>query len=197
MNDASQRPSPADLTHLHIEPRSTAEGTVDSPETAARSELVRAFNESRFLGFVLAALLILLVGERGNIVNVPAAVVLGCIGVALLRREINARRRRFSDWDGLPPAGTVVQANDSGLTLAERRIAWSDVELADIRTRSEWPWWGSVFAIRDRLERIYLRTPQGRVMLDARMLRNGQAILDTVYSRLRNDPKGTHSSSSI
>ena len=98
-------------------------------------------------------------------------------------------RRRTKAWDAsiarriaaVATAGSSVQVSDMGLELAGRTLSWPSLTIDAVELVK----FSSEDATFFLIERLLLTSPRGSVVLDSALMRNGRALVDNAYRRLR------------
>jgi hypothetical protein len=115
-------------------------------------------------------------------VAVVAVGALGAFFAFMIRRRMQSWRldlpRRLA---GLAPANTAIGITAAGVAVAGHIFPWStlaieQVELGKLSTR-----YRTMFT----LERLTLRGPDGAVVLDPALMRNGHRIIGNAWRRMR------------
>lgn len=135
---------------------------------------------------VVAVLLASLAGPADQPIVLPAAALilflLGAFFVFNLRRRQQAWRRDLPRrLEGMATEGTAIGVDAAGVTVAGRIQAWStlsieQIELGKYSTRQ---------STLLTLDRLTLKGPEGLVVLDPAMMRNGHLIIGNAWRRMR------------
>ena len=135
---------------------------------------------------IVAALLASLAGPADQPIVLPAAALilflLGAFFVFNLRRRQQAWRRDLPRrLEGMAPEGTAIAVDAAGVTVAGRIQAWptlaiEQIELGKYSTRQ---------STLLTLDRLTLKGPDGLVVLDPAMMRNGHLIIGNAWRRMR------------
>ncbi len=135
---------------------------------------------------VVAVLLASLAGPADQPIVLPAAALilflLGAFFVFNLRRRQQAWRRDLPRrLEGMAPEGTAIGVDAAGVTVAGRVQAWptlaiEQIELGKFSTRQ---------STLLTLDRLTLKGPEGLVVLDPAMMRNGHLIIGNAWRRMR------------
>ena len=143
---------------------------------------------------IVAALLASLAGPADQPIVLPAAALilflLGAFFVFNLRRRQQAWRRDLPRrLEGMAPEGTAIGVDAAGVTVAGRVQAWptlviEQIELGKYSTRQ---------STLLTLDRLTLKGPEGLVVLDPAMMRNGHLIIGNAWRRMRASAAGNAS----
>jgi hypothetical protein len=174
------------IARLVFAPQVAAAGTVMEPARARQRQFWRALYESRkglglsLLFFVIVLLTLPIGWQAGLIVSflILFRVLLLCwIKVRRFRTSL------VSAYAALPPAGSVVLADPSALTINGIVIPWNKVALEAIGLQ-----WASSglrhWRTSDRIDRIALLANGVPLMLDRGVLTDGQDVVDTICDKL-------------
>ena len=166
----------------------SAESAVLSAEEATRGyirPIKRLFVVAGIL-FALIACSVILVAEPSDRVVAYGFAIFASLSVAAAL--FFALRRRARIWNdrmglrrlGLPPAGSRIGFDATGLSIGDRTLAWSLLEIHQV----DFAEFTSRYASMYRIERLSLAASSGPVVLDAEMMRNGRVFIDNIWRRL-------------
>jgi hypothetical protein len=115
----------------------------------------------------------------------PFAVVMLIVVLGIIRWGYRRTERRWQSklparTAALPPPGTVVRLNATGLTIGDRSVAWSDLRVSELELLLISGADDSALIV----DRMLLATAGADITLDRNLMQNGAAILDNVYRLL-------------
>lgn len=167
----------------------SAESSVLSAEEATRG-YIRPIKQL----FVVAGVFFVLIACGAALVAEPSdrAAVYGFVIVASLAVAVAlflALRRRARIWSermglrrlGLPPAGSRIGFDAAGLSIGDRTLPWSLLQIHQV----DFAEFTSRYASMYRIERLSLAASSDPVVLDAEMMRNGRVFVDNIWRRLQ------------
>jgi hypothetical protein len=167
----------------------------DSAESAVLSaeEATRGYIRPIKRLFVIAGVFFALIACSVALLAEPAdrAVIYGfaiVAGLSVAAALFLALRRRARIWNdrmglrqlGLPPAGSGIGFDATGLSVGDRTLPWSLLQIHQV----DFAEFTSRYASMYRIERLALAASSGPVVLDAEMMRNGRVFVDNIWRRL-------------
>ena len=166
---------------LVLRPRPQASGTVRPIHVGIRLGFLR----QAWPGFMLLALSVVTAISVPHfwiqslfitVIGLAFSVSLGLAGVWNWRENLNAVRSTM-----LPEAGARIRADSRCLTVGITSVPWSGVRLEAVELRYLWQ---PRINPKYRVDQLRLATNQGQLVLDVRLIENGQEVLDTICDRL-------------
>ncbi|SRR5882757_2596433 len=166
----------------------SAESAVLSAEEASRG-YIRPIKRLFVIAGVLFALIacsIALVAEPSDRAVIYGFAIVASLSVAAAL--VFALRRRVRIWNdrmglrrlGLPPAGSRISFDATGLSIGDRTLPWRLLQIHQV----DFAEFTSRYASMYRIERLSLAASSGPVILDAEMMRNGRAFVDNIWRQL-------------
>jgi hypothetical protein len=155
--------------------------------TAARSSQTRVvFVVLWFIVAVVSAVVALLADPADQPIVVPAAIV---VVIALGAFFVFMHGRRARIWrqdlprrlEGMATEGTAIGVDATGVIVAGRTHPWSSLAIEQV----EFGRYGNRRANMFTLDRLALAGPEGRVVLDPGLMRNGHLIIGNAWRRMR------------
>jgi hypothetical protein len=136
--------------------------------------------------FALIACSIALVAEPSDRAATCGFVIVA--GLSVAAALFLALRRRARIWNdrmglrqlGLPPAGSRIGFDATGLSVGDRAFPWNSLQIH----QADFAEFTSRYASMYRIERLALAASSGPVVLDAEMMRNGRVFVDNIWRRL-------------
>jgi hypothetical protein len=167
----------------------SAESSVLSAEEATRGYIrpIKRLFVVAGVFFVLIACGVALVAEPSDRAAVYGFIIVASLAVAVAL--FLALRRRARIWSermglrrlGLPPAGSRIGFDAAGLSIGDRTLPWSLLQIHQV----DFAEFTSRYASMYRIERLSLAVSSDPVVLDAEMMRNGRVFVDNIWRRLQ------------
>jgi hypothetical protein len=109
------------------------------------------------------------------------AVILVALAFVARTRRAVWPARLAARASGLPPPGSLVSADATGLYVGDRTWPWTDVRITELhvvrRSAGDGP-------VDHQIERLVLEAGGTPLVLDTLLMRSGQPVLDAVYRRV-------------
>lgn len=167
----------------------SVEGSVLSADEAGRAQV----SQTRLLFMILwavtaivAAIMALLAAPADQAMVLAGAVfIVGALGaffaVVLWRRQRRWQRDLPRRLEGMAPADTAIGVTAAGVAVAGHIFPWSTLAIEQVELAKFGARYRTVFT----LERLTLAGPEGVVVLDPALMRNGHLIIGNAWRRMR------------
>jgi len=164
-------------------------GSVLTAAEATARYLRRLYWVFGIVGSVAAVLLAgfgWIAAAKGFGVVIPIELLVAAAITAAIAWAIRWSRRIWRERLGarvaaLPPAGAPVTLDDAGLWVGGVSAPWPSWRIETVELFQISDEHGTIYLVK----RLWLTAPGARLTLDSELIRNGRAIADQAYHRLR------------
>lgn len=166
---------------LVLRPRPQASGAVLPLEKGIRLEFLRQLGPWLLVPVlcVVAAISV----PNFWVQSVFIGVIVLTFGLPVrLAQVLSWREKLGTAWSAmLPEAGTSIRVDSKHFTVGETAVPWGDVRLEAVELRSLWQ---PRIDPKYRIDQLRLATSRGLLLLDVRLIENGQEVIDTICDNL-------------
>ena len=167
-------------THLAVWPRQQARGTALAPEEGIRLEFLWRLGPWVFAPILIMALPLWI--PDFWIQSIMIAVIFLAIALSVRFASLwNWREKVRHEWSAMPAGGASIEANSERLTVGATALPWADIRLDGAKL--EYLWTPRINP-KYRVLQLRLATPQGPLVLDVALIRNGREVIDTICGYL-------------
>ena len=155
--------------------------------TATRGRQTRVvFGVLWFIVAVVSAVVASLADPADQPIVIPAAIgIVIALGAAFFFMYGHRARKWRHDLprrlEGMATEGTAIGVDATGVTVAGKTHPWSSLAIEQV----EFGRYGNRHANMFTLDRLALTGPEGRVVLDPCLMRNGHLIIGNAWRRMR------------
>ncbi len=166
---------------LNISPRPQASGTARSVEKGIHLEYLRQLGP--WLLVPVLCVVVALSTPNFWIQSLLIAVLLLTFAVPIRLVQVWSWRDKLNAVGAamLPEAGVSIRVDAKSLTVGAMSAPWGDVRLEALE--GQWLWRPRIFP-KFRIDQLRLATGKESLVLDARLIENGQEVVDTICDKL-------------